>query len=151
MIRVWSIAVCAVMILIGCVQTQVRAAAVEASEAVVTWVAPTTNDDGTPLTDLAGFRVKAGLVCGTPDVVVDNIPATATQGIMTGLPSGTYFFWVTAFDVSGNESADSQCVSALIPSDVDLTPPGAPDSLACTFTVTVPVGSAFRGQCVAVP
>ena len=94
---------------------------------------------------------KVGRACGTAETVIDNIPASAQQGIVTGLSPGEHFFWVTAFDTSGNESANSACVVALIPDDVDTVSPGNPANPACTFVVTVPRGSAFQGQCVATP
>ena len=87
------------------------------------WTPPTTNTDGTALTDLAGFnfynvtstrtKVNASLispsVCtGTPSVCSYTIPGT--------VPDGNKYV-VTAVDTSGNESADSnQAVAAISPS-----------------------------------
>lgn len=49
----------------------------------VTWIAPTTNADGTPLTDLAGYRIEWGSclapgVFGTYQAGI-NAPANATS------------------------------------------------------------------------
>lgn len=70
------------------------------------WQAPTENVDGTPLTDLAGYRIHYGPLSRnyTGDAPVDNPAATSTT---ISLPSGTYYVSMTAFDAQGNESAYS--------------------------------------------
>jgi hypothetical protein len=80
----------------------------------VSWVAPTTNADGSPLTDLAGFRVHYGTVPGIYATVVTIADPLATSYRIEPLPPGTYFVIVTAFDTSGNESADSVDASKVI-------------------------------------
>lgn len=71
------------------------------------WTPPTTNMDGSPLTDLAGYKFYCG-----------NAPATYTEGIDIGLPSipeylienvlgqvdGDFYCAMTAYDDNGNES-----------------------------------------------
>lgn len=70
------------------------------------WQAPTENVDGTPLTDLAGYRIHYGPASRsyTGDAPVANPSATSTT---ISLPSGTYYVAMTAFDAQGNESAYS--------------------------------------------
>jgi hypothetical protein len=83
-----------------------------AGTATITWAAPSTNEDGSPLTALAGFKVYYGT---TPGVYtsVDVGPANSYQVI--GLTKGTtYYFAVTAYDSSGNESDLSTIVSKVI-------------------------------------
>ena len=65
------------------------------------WDAPSTNSDGTPLTDLAGYIVYYGTFSGNyPDSVnVGNITKLSRN-----LSSGIWCFAVTAVDTSGNES-----------------------------------------------
>src|SRR5262245_20470544 len=63
--------------------------------------------------DLAGYRVyvatASGAYGGSP---VGQAPANATSFVVNGLQPGvTYFFVVTAFDTSGNESVRSAEVS----------------------------------------
>lgn len=70
------------------------------------WVAPTENVDGTPLTDLAGYRVYYGTSSrnyGAP-VVLDDPTATSVE---ITAPSGDYYVAMTALDAEGNESAYS--------------------------------------------
>ena len=79
---------------------------VEAASLSVTWSAPATNADGTPLTDLASYRIYLGTsspACpGTPFRTVTAPTATPTAGqtvstVLTGLTAGTtYFSRITA-------------------------------------------------------
>jgi hypothetical protein len=74
--------------------------------------APTTNADGTPLTDLGGYKVYYGLSSGnyTNSLDVGNV----TTYKIYNLTPGTYYFAVTAYDTSGNESDYSNEVSRII-------------------------------------
>ncbi len=81
--------------------------------AVLTWDPPTTNVDGSPLTDLAGFKVYYGTSSRTytGSIDVGNVETYT----VSGLPKGqTYYFAVTAYDTSGNESDYSNEVSKRI-------------------------------------
>jgi hypothetical protein len=75
--------------------------------ATLTWIAPLTNDDGTPIAGLAGFKVHYGTSSHhyTNTINVRN-PAATTYKV-TGLLAGTYYFVVTAYNTSGVESAPS--------------------------------------------
>lgn len=74
----------------------------------LTWVAPTTNEDGTELTDLAGFRVYFGTSSNPKSYATPVRLGAGTNTYTTpGLAPGTYYFVVTALDTSGNESAPS--------------------------------------------
>lgn len=78
---------------------------------LLSWEAPTTNEDGTPLTDLAGYRVYYGLVPGnySTNIDVGNVLAKVVV-----LPFDTlYYFAVTAYDTGGNESAFSNEISKI--------------------------------------
>lgn len=83
--------------------------------AKLSWTAPTTNADGTPLTDLAGYRIYYGTAPGVygPPVAISSA-ATLTATI-TPLAAGQWYFIVRAFDTSGNESAASIEVLKVIP------------------------------------
>lgn len=82
--------------------------------ATLSWQAPTTNVDGTELTDLAGFKIYYGKASGTYSEVTDiNNPLT-TEYMIEGLAEGTYYFAATAYDVMGNESDYSNEVSKTI-------------------------------------
>ena len=82
--------------------------------ATLSWQAPTQRIDGTPLTNLAGFRIYYGNAVGTyPDKITVANPGLDTY-VVDNLPSGTYFFVTTAYDSAGNESAYSTPASKTI-------------------------------------
>lgn len=66
------------------------------------WEAPTENADGSDLTDLAGFKLYYGTSSRSYSNPI-NIGNTTTYTV-SGLQAGTYYFAVTAYDYSGNES-----------------------------------------------
>ena len=80
---------------------------------ILTWDAPTTNADGTPLTDLAGYKIYYGTSSGSYTTTVDA--GNVTTYNVPALPSGTYYFAVTAVDTSGNESDYSNEVNTILP------------------------------------
>lgn len=91
-----------------------------AGEATLSWTAPTQNTDGSALTDLAGFKIYAGLVQGGPygDVSITINNPTTTTFVVPGLAEGTtYYFVTTAFNSANpvQESDFSNEVSKLIP------------------------------------
>ena len=77
------------------------------------WVAPTTNADGTPLTDLGGFKVYYGTASRSYTHVIDT--GNVTSYSINSLSPGTYYFAVTSYDLSGIESAYSNELSKTIP------------------------------------
>jgi hypothetical protein len=78
-------------------------------QATLSWVAPTTNEDGTPLTDLAGYKIYYGTTSGTytKNLDVGNVNTFS----MTGLQTGTYYFVATAYNTAKLESGYSNEVS----------------------------------------
>ncbi len=89
----------------------------------VTWTAPTTNADGTPLTDLASFRVyfkASGAPCpGTSFATVlatssTPPPSQTVSYRLSGLLGGTsYSVAVTALDSASNEGACSAATASV--------------------------------------
>ena len=78
--------------------------------ATLSWDAPQTYVDGRPLGDaLGGFKVYYGTSSRNYAHVVDAGKVTTYN--VTGLPPATYYFAVTAYDRSGNESDYSNEVS----------------------------------------
>ena len=72
---------------------------------MLSWAAPTTNEDGSALTDLAGYKLYYGNAPGIySNVITVGDYTTAEIG---ELVSGTYYLTVTAYDIYGNESAFS--------------------------------------------
>lgn len=76
----------------------------------VSWQPLTTNADGTPLTDLAGFRVYEGTSPGIYTRFTE-VDAKGASGSTINLPEGKFYVAVTAYDIFGNESAFSNEVS----------------------------------------
>ncbi|OGR82888.1 MAG: hypothetical protein A3J74_10480 [Elusimicrobia bacterium RIFCSPHIGHO2_02_FULL_57_9] len=130
---------------------------------VLAWDAVTTNADGTPITDLAGYRIFQSLqsllaqttaqAMANASIVKIVVPSTQTSYSIPNLAGpNTYYFRLTAFDTSGNQSGfnvdagglDVQ-VSTFIPvgSGGDITPPAV--------AVTSPVsGAVISSQSVTV-
>ena len=79
----------------------------------LSWTIPTTNEDGTPLTDLAGFKIYYRTITGTysDPTIVDN-PGVSSFVIENLSAESAYFFAAKAFDTSGNDSDFSNEVEA---------------------------------------
>lgn len=77
------------------------------------WEAPTTRADGTALADLAGYRVYYGTGTGqySNSVDIGNSTTCVIENLSTG---NTYYFVVTSYDSSGNESEPSNEISKAI-------------------------------------
>lgn len=82
--------------------------------ATLAWEAPTTNTDGQPLTDLAGYRIYYG-------TDANNLTASVQLGsiglqtyVVDDLGAGTWYFAVKAYTSAGAESSLSQVVSKTI-------------------------------------
>lgn len=90
------------------------------SNVTLAWDAPTTNADGTPLTDLKGYKLYYGPESGnyTQSIDVGNV----TEYKVVSLPDGPYYFVVTAYDTGGNEGDYSNEVNTVL----DTVPPGNP-------------------------
>lgn len=111
----WFLLLCALLLF---------AAPAWAGHRTASWTAPTTNEDGSPLTDLAGYRLyrcsvtpctrAAGMLLGTVAAPITSFSVPhGSQGFLT----------VTAFDTSGNESVESGTAP------FDVLAPGVPSSL----------------------
>lgn len=58
--------------------------------------------------DLAGYKIYETTSSGTYGAAIATVPAPATSFVVAGLQRGvTYFFVITAYDTSGNESTRS--------------------------------------------
>ena len=85
--------------------TVVDAAA--AGTANLSWTAPTSNVNGTPITPLKGYTIYYGNSAGsmTQSLVVSGAATTGAE--ITGLGSGTWYFAVSADAADGAQSAKS--------------------------------------------
>jgi hypothetical protein len=73
----------------------------------LSWIAPTGNTNGTPLTDLAGYHIHYGTSQDNLTKVIDLAGTGTTEYEVAGLAPGTYYFAVTAYTAMGTESAES--------------------------------------------
>src|SRR5262245_37363565 len=136
---------------------------VDAASVTLSWTAPTTNADGTPLTDLGGYRIYLATTTPTcPSASFFTVPSSTTtpgsgETVSTGvtaLTTGTtYFVRVTAVDSSGNESACSNAASGVATADFSVTPSTTTNfggvatgsTVDRTFTVQNTGGSSISG------
>jgi len=82
--------------------------------ATLSWLPPTTRDDGSALQNLAGFNIRYGTSAGayTEQISVSTPGVTSYQ--VDNLQAGTYYFVITAVDSAGIESNYSASVSKTI-------------------------------------
>lgn len=79
--------------------------AAQAAGVTLSWTAPTTNTDGTTLTNLGGYKLYYGRISGIYTAFIDV--GNVTTYTMTGLAAGTWYFVATAYNTSGLESGYS--------------------------------------------
>ena len=72
--------------------------------ATVRWSPPNTNVDGTPITNLAGFRIVYGQSASNLSKSVSIPNPAITSAFIEGLSSGTWYFAVKAYTTSSVES-----------------------------------------------
>jgi len=84
-----------------------------AKSATLSWIAPTTNSDGSALTDLAGYRI----CYGTSKTALSHTITVSSVGITTyvvsNLTAGTYYFAIMAYTAAGVQSDLSNIVTGI--------------------------------------
>lgn len=94
-----------------------------AQDVGLVWDAPTTNEDGSPLTDLSNYKVYYNETeTGAFEFVGTTTGTTYTDA---GRTDGQHCYYVTAVDTAGNESLPSNTVCTVI----DTLRPGSPTNL----------------------
>ena len=85
---------------------------VPASSTTLNWTAPVARSDQSPLSlaDIGGYRVYYGTVEGEYPNRIDVNDGTAGEVVVNDLPTGTYYFVVTTYDIEGRESEYSKLV-----------------------------------------
>jgi hypothetical protein len=130
-LSIWGPWVAIASLLSGCIDpgrdpasTSTRSASDGSRTATVSWEAPTTNNNGTPLTDLAGYRIYYG---SSPENLTHTV-SISTVGLQTyvidDLEAGTWYFAVRAVATNGAESTLSDIAAKTIQAEV--APPQAP-------------------------
>ena len=82
--------------------------------ASLSWTAPTTNSDGSALTNLAGYRIHYGTTTAMTQILQVASPGITTY-TLGNLSSGTWYFAMSAYAGTGAESTLSNTASKTIP------------------------------------
>jgi len=84
--------------------------------ATLSWVAPSTRVDNTPLpmSDIGGYKVYMGGSVGTLELHADISDPYQMELVVENLATGTYYFAVTAYNQYGAESDFSVVTSKSI-------------------------------------
>jgi hypothetical protein len=82
--------------------------------AALSWAAPTSNSDGSALTDLAGFHVYYGTSSNLLNQDKPVSDANATSATVGSLAAGTWYFAVAAVNSGGVEGDLSNVASKTI-------------------------------------
>lgn len=77
----------------------------------LSWNPPTTNSDGTAITNLAGYRIYYGRSSNALDSTVSINNAGTTRYVIENLSQATWYFSMTSYNMTGVESARSAVVS----------------------------------------
>ena len=80
----------------------------------LSWTPPTQNEDGTALTNLAGYQVHYGRSQSQLDQMVSVDNASLNRFVVENLTSGTWFFMVVAVNSAGTTSDASNVASRTI-------------------------------------
>jgi hypothetical protein len=89
--------------------------AVTPGTAELSWTRPTKNEDGSTLTDLAGYKIRYGLSASALTQMVDVAGATVTTAVIQGLSTGTWYFSIASVTSTGIESAPSGTAYVTLP------------------------------------
>jgi hypothetical protein len=82
--------------------------------ATLSWTAPTSNTDGSTLTNLAGYRIAYGTSASALTHTVQVANPSVTNYTIDNLSPGTYYFAVRAYTSNGTESANSNVSSKVV-------------------------------------
>jgi hypothetical protein len=80
----------------------------------LSWIPPTENEDGSPITNLGGYKIRYGAAVDAYDKVIDVPTPGLTSYMIDGLVPGTYYFAMAAYTTSGIEGANSAAVSTTL-------------------------------------
>jgi hypothetical protein len=83
----------------------------DSNSIMLSWQAPTENEDGTRLTDLKGYRIRYGTKSRDYSDSIDVKNAGLTDYVVDNLPAGQYYFALSSYNAKGGESLLSSEVS----------------------------------------
>jgi hypothetical protein len=73
----------------------------------ISWLPPTQNEDGSPLTDLAGYRIRYGSTSGSYSNTISVANAGLATYVVEGLVPNRYYFVIASYNSRGVESRNS--------------------------------------------
>jgi hypothetical protein len=82
--------------------------------ATISWVPPTQNTDGSPLTDLGGYRIYYGTSPSNLSQVIELSNPGLTRYMVGNLSPSTWYFAMRSFSTDGAESEPSSIASKTI-------------------------------------
>ncbi len=94
-----------------------------AGEATLSWTAPTQNEDGSTLTDLAGYRIYYGTSQATMTTQIQIANPGLLTYVIPNLAPATWYFNMTAYTTSNLESAHTNFVTKIIEPTIPNPPP----------------------------
>ncbi len=80
----------------------------------LTWQPPTENTDGSALTNLAGYYIDYGTETQNYTTTVQIANPGITTYVIDNLSPGTYYFAITAYNSTGEDSGYSNQVSTTV-------------------------------------
>lgn len=85
-----------------------------AGSATLSWQPPTQNTNGSPLGNLAGYRIYYGTAPNNLARTVNVTNPGVTRYVMSGLSAATWYFQLTAYDNNGMESPPTSIESVVM-------------------------------------
>jgi hypothetical protein len=82
--------------------------------ATLSWIPPTQNEDGSALTNLAGYRIYYGTSASNLNQTINLTNPGLTRYVVENLSGGTWYFGIRAYSSNGAESAMSAIASKTI-------------------------------------
>ena len=93
----------------------VACGATAAGSATLSWSPSTRNTDGSPISNLAGYEIHYGSSPKALNMHIRINDPRATTYVIRSLSPGTYYFGVTAYSATGEQSSLSALASKTIP------------------------------------
>jgi hypothetical protein len=92
----------------------IMVAAPTIGSATLRWVPPTSNEDGTPINNLSGYRIYYGTNSANLSMVLQLPNPGLTSAVVENLSPATWYFAVKAFNSLNVESSFSNIASKTI-------------------------------------
>jgi len=88
--------------------------AISNGRVTLSWTAPTENTDGTPLTNLSGYKIHYGTSASSLSQSIDVNTVGVTTYMVDNLAPATWYFAITAVTATGVESSYSNVANKTI-------------------------------------